>query len=339
MDLAAEQLVSHLSLRGDLDAVLVRPPLRLSRAGRPASAIERAVGRFVQLPIELTTTRTKADFFHVADHSYGHLALLFPRERVGVYCHDIDAYSAILPGSRASSARKALSRLLLRGLRHARVVFHSTSSVREEILRHRLVPESRLVQAPLGVASEFLEVPSRRADTSPYILHVGSCTPRKNIELLLRVFAATRERIPELELVQIGGPWTESQHAYIEQQGLAPHILQRRGISREELARLYAQSTAVLVPSRAEGFGIPVIEALACGAPVIASDIPVLREVGFEGVLFCSLTEVDEWARAISDIYEAGKRVSPETRDRIRAHYTWRAQARIIGDAYLRGCS
>jgi glycosyltransferase involved in cell wall biosynthesis len=103
------------------------------------------------------------------------------------------------------------------------------------------------------------------------------------------------------------------------------------------LARLYAEATAVLVPSLSEGFGLPVIEALACGAPVIASDIPVLREVGFEGVRFCSLTEVSDWTRAIEEVCATGARPNLETRDRIRARYTWRAQAQVIGDAYLRG--
>jgi len=336
MDLAAEQLAAHLSGIDDVEGVLVRPPLRLPLAGRPPSGFERAFGRFIQLPIELSAMRFKADYFHIADHSYGHLALLFPRERVGIYCHDIDAYRALLPGSVASPSRKALSELLLRGLRHARVVFHSTSSVREELLRHGLVPAERLVQAPLGIASEFLRTPARSGAQRRYLLHVGSCTPRKNIEFLLQVFANIRQRLPELELVQIGGPWTESQRGYIEREKLAAHIEQRRGISRDELASLYADAVAVIVPSLAEGFGIPVVEALACGAPVVASDIPVLREVGFEGVRFCSLADVSEWTQAIEELCATGARPSSETRDRIRARYTWHVQAKIIGNEYIR---
>lgn len=338
MDLAAEQLVTHLSLRGDVESVLVRPKLRLARSGRTPSALERALGRFVQVPIEVAPTRFEADFFHVADHSYAHLALLFPRDRVGVYCHDIDAYRALLPGSGASRARVLLSQLLLRGLRHARFVFHSTASVREEILRHQLVPADRLVQAPLGIAEEYLDAPFHGAASAPYLLHVGSCTPRKNVELLLQLFASARQAIAGLRLVQIGGVWTDAQRSYIESNELASHIEQRRGISRLELAQIYAGAMAVIVPSLAEGFGIPVIEALACGAPVVASDIPVLREVGFEGVRFCPLTDPSEWTRAIVEIHAAGLPARPqrETRARIRERYTWRAQAQVIGDAYLR---
>ena len=262
------------------------------------------------------------------------MALLYPRERVGIYCHDIDAYRALLPGSKAPRSRVLLSKLLLKGLRHASVVFHSTLSVRDEILRHDFVPAARLVLAPLGIAAEYLAVPAMSSNARPYLLHVGSCIPRKNIELLLNLFAAVRRRVPALELVQVGGIWTAAQRAQLEQLGLAPYIRQSRGITRDELARIYAGATAVIVPSLAEGFGIPVIEALACGAPVVASDIPVLREVGFDGVRFCSLVDVNEWVRAIEEIHSTGERASAETRGRIRDHYTWRAQARIIAQAY-----
>jgi len=335
MDLAAEQLAMHLSQRGDLESRLFRPALKVTRQGRAASAAERALGRFVQLPLQVAPTRFKADYVHIADHSYGHLALLFPSERVGVYCHDIDAYRALLPGSGAPRARVLLSQLLLRGLRHASVVFHSTANVREEILRYDFVPASRLVQAPLGIAAEFLAASAPNAATQQYLLHVGSCTPRKNVEFLLQIFAAVRQRLPNLELIQVGGLWTEGQQAYIERNQLSPFIQQKRGIPREQLAGLYSGAMAVIVPSIAEGFGIPVIEALACGAPVVASDIPVLREVGFEGVRFCSLGDVSQWSRALEELCATGMRPSTEIRSRIQARYTWQRQAQIIGDAYL----
>ena len=334
MDLAAEQLASGLSRLADTESLLVRPPLRVARGGAGPSMSARAFGRFVQLPIELAARRPAVDFFHIADHSYGHLALLFPSQRVGIYCHDIDAYRALLPGSGAPRPRVLLSQLLLKGLRHAGVVFHSTSSVREEILHHDLVPESRLVRAPLGIAAEFLDVEAESAAQPPYLLHVGACTPRKNIALLLQVFAAIRQKRPELGLVQIGGPFNDAQRSFIEQHGLASHIVQRQGISRQELARAYAGATAVLVPSLAEGFGLPVIEALACGAPVIASDIPVLREVGFEGVRFCALTDVGSWLRAIDEACAPGARPKIDARDRVRARYSWQAHAQIVARAY-----
>lgn len=334
MDLVAEELATHLAEIPDVSAVLVRPPLRHTRAGRLPTAIERALGRFLQLPLELTVKRQKADFYHIADQSYAHLALLFPRGGVGVYCHDIDAFRALLPGSGAPRSRVLLSQLLLKGLRHARVVFHSTQAVRAEIVAHGLVPASRLVHAPYGVAKEYLSVPLNGGATPPYLLHVGSCIPRKNIELLLQVFAAIHQGDSEIRLVQVGGRWTGEQRDYLEREQLTLFVSQRRGLSREELATLYAGAAVVLVPSLAEGFGLPIIEALACGAPVIASDIPVLREVGFHGVRFCSLGAVSDWAQTIKDILATGARPNQETRDRIHNRYTWHAHAAAVWNAY-----
>jgi glycosyltransferase involved in cell wall biosynthesis len=198
------------------------------------------------------------------------------------------------------------------------------------------VPAQRLVQAPFGVAAEYLDVPAQGESARPYLLHVGSCIPRKNITLLLQVFAAARGRDARLELVQVGGQWTSEQRAYLEHQRLTPHVQQKRGLTRKELAALYAAAAVVLVPSLSEGFGLPVIEALACGAPVVASDIPVLREVGLEGVQFCSLSDVDDWTRTIAAIRMNRTRAGADARERVRARYTWRAHARIIGDEYAR---
>lgn len=337
MNLVAEELAAHLAQIENVESLLVRPPLRATRGGRSPSGPERAVGRFLQLPLELAVKRLNADYYHIADHSYAHLALLFPRDRVGIYCHDIDAFRALLPEAKASRSRVALSRLLLMGLRHARVVFHSTLAVRKELLQHELVPAARLVHAPYGVALEFLRPPVVVEERPrPYLLHVGSCIPRKNIEFLLKILAAARQNDPELELVQVGGTWTEGQRKFIADHQLEPHIEQKRGISRDELARLYAGATVVLVPSLAEGFGLPVIEALACGAPVVASDIAVLHEVGFEGVLFCSLDAVDHWTRTIQDVRAQRARVSRATRESVLARYSWLAHATTVWNGYVR---
>jgi len=338
MDLAAEELAAHLCKIPNVEGLLVRPPLRAVRAQRP-TGLQRAVGRFVQLPIELAARRLDADFYHVADHSYAHLALLFPRDRVGVYCHDIDAFRALLPSSGASRQRVLLSQLLLKGLRRARVVFYSTQAVRDEIVKHGLLPTAQLVHAPYGVAAEFLDHQWTQAAGRRYLLHVGSCIPRKNVDFLLRVFAAVRRDEPEMELVQVGGSWTAAQRDYLETQRLGPYVVQRRGISRKELASLYTHASAVLVPSLSEGFGLPVIEALACGACVVASDIPVLREVGFQGVRFCAPTAEEDWSRAVHEVLQKGEGVAEATRDEVRARYTWMAHATVIRNAYVGSAS
>ena len=93
------------------------------------------------------------------------------------------------------------------------------------------------------------------------------------------LLAAARGRVPGLRLVQVGGPWPPPLAARIDRLVIGSAVAQVRGLTRGQLAALYRRAAAVLVPSEAEGFGLPVVEALACGAAVVASDIPALREV------------------------------------------------------------
>jgi glycosyltransferase involved in cell wall biosynthesis len=342
MDLVSDMLVEHAGRLPGIDVTQVRPRLPRglgslveggTRLGRPLGL---ALGRYALYPTELPAIRGHFDYFHVVDHSYAHLALGLPSARTGVFCHDIDAFRPMLGGA-PSGLRSMLSRTLLRGLRRASVVFYSTEAVRLEIEEHRLVDPKRLVAAPYGIATEFQ--PEPRGEDEPlrsrprFVLHVGSLIPRKNPEFLLRVFAAARRACPELELVQVGGEWSQSSRNYLENEGLAQGVRQLRGISREELAALYRSAVAVLLPSTSEGFGLPVIEALACGALVIVSDIPVLHQVGGDGVVPCPVNDLEAWRNAVSRAV-AGRGPDVASRLASASRFTWGAHAATIAGAY-----
>jgi glycosyltransferase involved in cell wall biosynthesis len=205
-----------------------------------------------------------------------------------------------------------------------------------------VVPEDRLVHAPLGVAAEFVPDPVRAAELpvppgGPFLLHVGSNIPRKRIDVLLDVFAAVRAAVPGLRLVQVGGPWPAADAARIDRLRVGARVTQVRGLTRDQLAELYRRAAVVLVPSEAEGFGLPVIEALACGSAVVASDLPVLREVGGPATVFRPVGDVAGWADAVRRIL-AGDPVAPPRSDRLAwaATYSWGLHARVIGEVYVR---
>jgi glycosyltransferase involved in cell wall biosynthesis len=92
----------------------------------------------------------------------------------------------------------------------------------------------------------------------------------------------------------------------------------------------------VLMPSEAEGFGLPIAEALACGAVVVASDIPVLREVGGDVVEYCALADVGAWSRKVSNLISGADVPRPlEIRIARAARYSWAAHADIVAQTYL----
>jgi glycosyltransferase involved in cell wall biosynthesis len=145
----------------------------------------------------------------------------------------------------------------------------------------------------------------------PELLHVGSNIPRKRIDVLLRVFAAVRRERPEARLVKVGGVFSADQATLAEELGVAGAVEHLPRCDRPTLAAVYRRASLVLQPSEAEGFGLPVAEALASGAPVLASDLPVLREVGGEAALYAPVGDVDAWAREALGLLDARDRDAP----------------------------
>ncbi|MGE0708057.1 MAG: glycosyltransferase family 4 protein [Planctomycetota bacterium] len=350
MDLCAEMLLAGLARRDDLLAERVQPVFRERAAALPglsgarfARNADRVFNRYYDYPRALREVARRCDLFHVVDHSYAQLVLSLPAERTGVFCHDLDTFRCLLEPERDPRPRwfQRLARSTLRGFVSAARVFHTTLAVRDELLRHALVPPERLVYAPLGVAREFTaegEAARLGAGTPAgrYLLHVGSCIPRKRVDLLLRVFAGLRRRCDDLRLVKVGGPWTAEQRALIAAEELAPWIELRQDIPRAELAALYRGAALVLHPSDQEGFGLPLIEALACGAIVVASAIPAHEEVGARAAVFAPPGRVEPWVDLCAELLELPAAAPP--REERLAHaqrYSWEAHADRIARTYL----
>jgi len=357
MDLVAEMLLAelHSGGAGPVRAERVCPPFRrrfgaLPLLGRRRLAFnaDRLLNRFWDYPRHLRRRRHEFDLFHLCDHSYAQLLGELPPGSAGVFCHDLDTFRCLLEPDREPRPRwfRAVTRRTLRGFGRAAVVFHTTAEVRRQIECHGLADPARLVRAPLGVAPEFTPVPAgddpvpeavARPAGAPFLLHVGSCVPRKRIDVLLDVFAAVRARRPGLRLVQVGGPWPAARVRQLERLQLSGAVVRLTGLSRNQLAALYRRAAVVLLPSEAEGFGLPVIEALACGARVVASDLPVLREVGGPAVVYCPVADTAAWADAVGRLLD-DPGAAPGRAERLAraAAFSWAAHARVILDAYRR---
>lgn len=359
MDLVAEMLSHQLSSStiASVGGRLIEPGYRHLFARGPflqnrgfAKNLDRFYNRFVTYPRLAKAMVAKYDFFHVADHSYAGLMHSLPPAQSGVYCHDLDAFRCLIEPDaepRPWWFRK-MARHILTGMQKAAVVFHSTGPVKEAILRHKLIDESKLVHAPYGVSAEFTGVPQDN-ETRPVdrgvpsflneqsVVHVGSCIPRKRIDVLLEMFAEVRQKKPDVKLIKVSGTFTSEHLKQISRLELGPSIVHLQGLSRSELATIYRSAAVVLVPSEFEGFGLPVIEALACGAPVIASDIPVLREVGGDSVSYCPVGNINQWvARTLDVLRNPDAAATRAVRLSHAATFSWENHARIIADAYGR---
>jgi glycosyltransferase involved in cell wall biosynthesis len=331
MDLAASALAAELARLPSVSVETVRPAFArratLISSGPRARNVDRFLNRFLDYPRR--ARRLEATVFHVVDHSYAHLVHTLPAARTGVLCHDLDAFRSLLEPEREPRPRwyRAMARRTLEGLQKAAVVFHTTEAVRAEILRLGVVEPSRLVRAPNGVAPELVPASVPREG---FILHVGSCIPRKRIDVLLAVVARLGR-----PLVQVGGEWTSRDRELLAR--IATPVEQRRGIPPGELASLYQRAALVLQPSDREGFGLPVAEALACGAPVLASDIPALREVGGEAASYAPPGDIEAFVARGRELLEDPSRAPPlEARLAQARKFSWAEQARIVAEAYKR---
>jgi glycosyltransferase involved in cell wall biosynthesis len=316
--------------------------------GRTAFNADRLLNRFWTFPRHLRTRRGDFDLYHVCDHSYAHLVHALPAEQTGVYCHDLDAFRCLFEPRRQPRPFwfKALARRILQGLQRAAKVFVSTREVAHQLEAFQLVDPAKVVLAPYGISPEFCPQPVAGRDDPvfpvelqgvPYLLHVGSCIARKRMDVLLDVFAGVRRRHPNLRLVKVGGPWEPDHLKRMRQLGVSGVVMQFMGLERQAVAALYRGAALTLLPSEAEGFGLPVLEALACGSAVVASDLPSVREVGGDAVTYCPVEDVPRWVEVVDGLL-SGTVPPPSRTARLAraARFSWRSHAATILAAYER---
>jgi len=351
MDLFGDMLYRsiHTGFTPEFQVEQLLPALRPRFSKLPKAGLagvrwnaDRLVNRFHDYPRWLRSEAGRFDLFHIVDHSYSQLALELPSERTVVTCHDLDTFRSVLDP--AAEPRpywfRAMTRKVLRGFLRAAQVICPSASTRDQLLAHRLFPSNRVTVIAPGVDPVFFEPSSIPIDrilgenVQPYVLHVGSNIRRKRIDVLLRVFARIASRFPQLRLVRVGGPLTEEMSRLARELGVSARIVHAPHLGKAELAAVYSHASVLLQTSDAEGFGLPVIEAMACGCPVIASDIAPLREAGGEAATFCAVGNEAEWSETLVRLLEQ-QQASPALWEGLRnearrhaARFTWEENAR-----------
>jgi len=196
-----------------------------------------------------------------------------------------------------------------RMLRTADALITVSESVQQDLLRLYRVAPDRVYAIPHGVAFPFVPHQPQHARPviaslgirEPYVIAVGTVEPRKGYPVLLQAVERAAENIPDLQLVIVGatGWLAEPIERALEEAQQRGRVFRLRRISDQTLAALYSAAAAFVTASFYEGFNFPLLEALACGAPAIATDIPVHREVAGNAALFVRSGDVDSLAEAM----------------------------------------
>jgi len=281
------------------------------------------------------------DIYHATDYMAPRMA------QVPVVATLFDAITLRRPEWANRRLRGMKNMLMLAAARAADRVIAISNAGAEEVVEHFGVRPEKVRVVPLGVdAGRFL---AGRSETTRstiarlglregYFLFVGTLQPRKNLEGLLAAYATLPEHVRRDRQLVIAGRlgW--------DADPLRDELLRQRAENRcvwldyaaaSDLPALYAHARALVLPSLAEGFGLPVIEALAAGIPVIASDLPALRETGGAFATYVRAGDtaaLAEAMRAVHDLVESPDSVAPR-REHARG-FSWRTCANRTVEVY-----
>lgn len=226
-------------------------------------------------------------------------------------------------------------------VRRARKVIAVSESTRRDLIEILRVPDEKIVVVYSGVTEDFGPLPGtvveafrqRCFDHRPFLLHVGTLEPRKNLDLLIRAFAALRATLglPHvLALVGARGWMYESLFRLVQELKVSDDVRFVDYVPPVELPLWYNAADLFVYPSAYEGFGLPVLEAMACGTPTITSASSALRELARDACLTVAPGSEETLQVAISRAL-----TDQELRSRLRqaglaraGHFSWQTTAR-----------
>jgi len=223
--------------------------------------------------------------------------------------HDLSLL--LLPRTHEERLVRRARRVLPLMVRKATVIITPSETVKREVCEHLKVSEDKVFAIPEAARACFYPAPSseteavlQRLGIKPeFILFVGTVEPRKNLLTLARAF----ERIPQIQLVIAGqkGWLSDDLMAFLNGSDIHDRVLFTGHLSDDDLRALYSSCRVFVYPSLYEGFGLPLLEAMSCGAPVVTSNVGSILETVGTAARLISPTNIDDLAQAITTLLNA----------------------------------
>lgn len=247
---------------------------------------------------------------HLPNQHFGRYALLAGIDYI-VTVHDLARIC--FPFDRESLSEKVGLGLDVIAIGRAKHIIAVSQSTRRDLVKHLGVPKERTTVIYNGVDRSVFKPRPAAPFPFPYILYVGSERPRKNLGRLLAAFAALKrsEEFRPLKLVKVGRAGRSLQFRQdtlrvIRDLGLGGEVIFAEHVTDRDLASYYSAASALVYPSLYEGFGLPLVEAMACHCPVIASNVSSLSEVAGDAAMLVAPHDVAGWVQGLTRMLTDG---------------------------------
>lgn len=258
-----------------------------------------------------------ADVYHLTSQNLASL-LLFrrPPGKLIVTVHDIIPYMLRNNpqfNSYGTAADRIFDRLAMAGLKRADGLIADSHYTRQCLVEQLAIAPERIAVAHLGIEQQRFRpqaVPHTLherfglAQDRRYLIYVGSEDPRKNLPTLIRALAEVRRELPDVALIKVGRAHFEHERRRLQdlaaERAVDSAIYFLDDVQEDDLPLLYNLADLCVMPSHYEGFGFPVLEALACGTPVVCASSSSLPEIGGDAVVLADPHDAAAFARAIT---------------------------------------
>jgi glycosyltransferase involved in cell wall biosynthesis len=321
MDVYADNLITGLrTIRPHWEIMEIAPqpwsndPENSWHSGNP---VQKYYERFWRHP--LAVSQAKVDLFHIIDQTDGHIArwLIKLGKPIVITCHDLVQYvypEILKDQSRLPALSMASWRYSVGGMKLADCIIAVSSNTKKDVISMLNTSSEKIITVPNGVNAQFRVIKGDRilarkqqhtaSSEEICLLNVGSTHQRKNIFTILKVLETLMKKGLSVRLWKVGSNFTAEQQAYIEDRQLESQITCLGYPDRETLIELYNAADLLLAPSLYEGFGLTILEAMACGTPVVTANVSSLPEVVGDAAISLDPLDIEGIAAAIGKLQQ-----------------------------------
>lgn len=355
MDVYADNLVAELAkAKPDWEIVEISPQPWSDESGdiwHSGNPLRKFYERFYHHP--RVVNQTEADLYHIIDHTDAHVAYGLRKmgKTVVVTCHDLVQfiYPEILKNEAKFPAfSMAVWQYCVKGINAADRTIAISSNTAKDIERWLNIQPNNVSVVPNGVGSECRILSEEtvaewrqkytESDAEICLLHVGTNHHRKNVETVFKVVEALVKLNIPVRLWKVGEDFYPEQKQYIQENNLTKYITFVNCPSREDVIKFYNAANILIAPSLYEGFGLTVLEAMACGTPVITANVSSIPEVAGNAAVLVEPTDVEGITQAVLRIAgDAADRQDLIDKGFARVReFTWRRTAEQTAEVYER---